>query len=171
MHLLSVRGLWPRHGRPAGGATHGGAGDSRRMRRCLAALRADAYVRSWLRPARNARRITRSASLTQAASLALAASATAAPAATLAALSLSFALTLTAPALATSSTLRRATLPHKNILQLKGDSLCSRLFFPPRRRRVPIAHHKAPIRCWLHRQPVVPPLLRPFPPWTRARAQ
>lgn len=66
----------------------------------------------------------RATGLPEAAALSLAA-----PAATLA--TLSFALTLTAPALATSSTLRRTTLPHKNILQLKGESLCSRLFFPP----------------------------------------
>lgn len=110
MHLLSVRGLLPRHGRPAGGATHGGAGDSRRMRCCLAALRAYAQVCPCLHGAGIAGHTGRAAGLPEAAALALAASA-----ATLA--TLSFALTLTAPALATSSTLRRTTLPHKNILQ------------------------------------------------------
>ena len=87
---------------------HGGAGDSRRMRRGLAALRTYAQVCPCGHGAGIAGHGARAAGLPAALSLSLAASA---------ALSLSFALTLTAPALATSSTLRRTTLPHKNILQ------------------------------------------------------
>ena len=91
---------------------HGGAGDSRRMRRGLAALRTYAQACPCGHGAGIAGHSARAAGLPAALALALALAASAA-------LSLSFALTLAAPALAASAALRRATLPHGTILQVK----------------------------------------------------